>query len=95
MITGKTALVTGAGSGIGRAAALALQSAGYSVALAGRRAAELRRTAALANPTGGKMLAIPTDVSNPESARALFAGSQLCAVASDAVRSCEVFVTSV
>ena len=74
MITDKTALVTGAGSGIGRAAALALQSAGYSVALAGRRAAELRRTAALANPSGGKMLAIPTDVSNPESVRVLFAG---------------------
>jgi NAD(P)-dependent dehydrogenase (short-subunit alcohol dehydrogenase family) len=74
MITGKTALVTGAGSGIGRAAALALQSAGYSVALAGRRAAELRRTAALANPSGGKMLAVPTDVSSPDSVRALFAG---------------------
>jgi NAD(P)-dependent dehydrogenase (short-subunit alcohol dehydrogenase family) len=74
MITGKTALVTGAGSGIGRAAALALQSAGYSVALAGRRDAELRRTAALANPSGGKMLAVPTDVSSPDSVRALFAG---------------------
>jgi NAD(P)-dependent dehydrogenase (short-subunit alcohol dehydrogenase family) len=74
MITGKTALVTGAGSGIGRAAALALQSAGYSVALAGRRAAELRRTAALANPSGGTMLAVATDVSNPDSVRALFAG---------------------
>jgi NAD(P)-dependent dehydrogenase (short-subunit alcohol dehydrogenase family) len=74
MTNGKTALVTGAGSGIGRAAALALQSAGYSVALAGRRAAELGATAALANPSGGKMLAIPTDVSNPESVRVLFAG---------------------
>jgi len=68
MITGKTALVTGAGSGIGRATALALQSAGYSVALAGRRAAELERTAA-----GGTMLAVPTDVSRPDSVRALFA----------------------
>jgi len=68
MITGKTALVTGAGSGIGRATALALQSAGYSVAVAGRRAAELERTAA-----GGTMLAVPTDVSRPDSVRALFA----------------------
>jgi NAD(P)-dependent dehydrogenase (short-subunit alcohol dehydrogenase family) len=74
MTTGKTALVTGAGSGIGRAAALALQSAGYSVALAGRRVVELERTAALANPSGGKMLAVPTDVSSPDSVRALFAG---------------------
>jgi len=74
MITGKTALVTGTGSGIGRAAALALQSAGYSVALAGRRAAELGTTAALANPSGGKMLAFPTDVSSPDSVRVLFAG---------------------
>jgi NAD(P)-dependent dehydrogenase (short-subunit alcohol dehydrogenase family) len=68
---GKTAVVTGAGSGIGRAVALALQSAGYSVALAGRRAAELDRTAELAS--GGKMLAIPTDVSKPDSVRELFA----------------------
>jgi NADP-dependent 3-hydroxy acid dehydrogenase YdfG len=59
---GKFALVTGAGSGIGRAVALALQAAGYSVALAGRRAAELEATAAAAHPQGGRMLAIPTDV---------------------------------
>jgi NAD(P)-dependent dehydrogenase (short-subunit alcohol dehydrogenase family) len=69
----KIALVTGAGSGIGRAASLALQSAGYSVVLAGRRAAELEKTVALAAPTGGKMLPVPTDVSQPESVRALFA----------------------
>src|SRR5579859_7611306 len=72
MITnGKTAIVTGAGSGIGRAVALALQSVGYSVALAGRRAAELERTAELAS--GGKMLAIPTDISRPDAVRELFA----------------------
>src|SRR5579864_322492 len=70
---GKTAVVTGAGSGIGRAVALALQAQGYSVALAGRRAAELERTAELAKPSGGKMLAIPSDVSRPDSVRALFA----------------------
>jgi NAD(P)-dependent dehydrogenase (short-subunit alcohol dehydrogenase family) len=70
---GKFALVTGAGSGIGRAASLALQGAGFSVALAGRRPAELERTAALASSSGGRMLPIPADVSRPESVRALFA----------------------
>ena len=69
----KIAVVTGAGSGIGRAVALALQSAGYSVALAGRRAAELDKTVALANPSGGRMLPIPTDISQPDSVQALFA----------------------
>jgi len=70
---GKIALVTGAGSGIGRAVSLALQGAGYSVVLAGRRAAELERTAAQAKSDGGKMLAVPTDVSQPDSVQALFA----------------------
>jgi len=70
---GKIALVTGAGSGIGRAASLALHSAGYSVVLAGRRLAELEKTAALSNASGAKMLAVPTDVSLPESVNALFA----------------------
>ena len=69
----KIALVTGAGSGIGRAVSLSLQSAGYSVVLAGRRAAELEKTAALGQASQGKMLPAPTDVSNPESVRALFA----------------------
>jgi NAD(P)-dependent dehydrogenase (short-subunit alcohol dehydrogenase family) len=69
---GRIALVTGAGSGIGRAAALALQKAGYSVALAGRRAEQLEKTAAAADPSGGRMLPVPTDVSDPESVRALF-----------------------
>jgi NAD(P)-dependent dehydrogenase (short-subunit alcohol dehydrogenase family) len=73
MSNGKIALVTGAGSGIGRAASLGLQSAGFSVALAGRRAAELDKTAALASPGGGRMLAVPTDISKPESVQALFA----------------------
>ncbi len=72
MVNTKIALVTGAGSGIGRAVSLSLQSAGYSVVLAGRRVAELEKTAALAQ-AGGKMLPVPTDVSNPESVRALFA----------------------
>ncbi len=73
---GKTAVVTGAGSGVGRAVALALQSAGYSVALAGRRAVELERTATMAQPSGGKMITIPTDVGRPDSVRTLFAGIQ-------------------
>ena len=70
---GKISLVTGAGSGIGRAVSLALQSAGYSVVLAGRRAEPLERTAASASPTGGRMLPVPTDVTSPDSVRALFA----------------------
>jgi NAD(P)-dependent dehydrogenase (short-subunit alcohol dehydrogenase family) len=69
---GRVALVTGAGSGIGRAASLALHAAGYSVVLAGRRAAELERTAALAGAEGGRLLPVPADVSDPASVRALF-----------------------
>jgi NAD(P)-dependent dehydrogenase (short-subunit alcohol dehydrogenase family) len=76
MSNGRIALVTGAGSGIGRAASLGLQSAGYSVVLAGRRASELEKTAAMASPSGGKMLPVPTDIGKPESVRALFARVQ-------------------
>ncbi len=71
--TGKVALVTGAGSGIGRAAALALHAAGYAVVLAGRHAATLHETAGLATPAAGTMLVVPTDVSDPASVHALFA----------------------
>jgi len=63
-----TAVVTGAGSGVGRAVALALHGAGYSVALAGRRKDRLEETAA-----GTDMLVVPTDVGKPDSAKALFA----------------------
>jgi len=69
---GKIALVTGAGSGIGRAVSLAFQSAGYSVVLAGRRPVELEKTAALSAAGQGKMLAVPTDVSRPDSVQAAF-----------------------
>src|ERR1019366_7399253 len=72
----KIALVTGAGSGIGRAVSLALQAAGYSVVLAGRRCEELQGTAAMAAPTGGVMLPAPTDVSDPASVKALFAAAK-------------------
>jgi len=69
---GKIALVTGAGSGIGRAVSLALESAGYTLVLAGRRAQELEKTGALAT-SSSRTLAVPTDVSQPESVQALFA----------------------
>ena len=69
---GKVAFVTGAGSGIGRAVSLALQSAGYSVVLAGRRRAELEKTAALAASGVRQMLVVPTDVSQPDSVQAAF-----------------------
>ena len=69
---GRIAVVTGAGSGIGRAVSLALQNAGYSVALAGRRVEALDETAAAAITDGGRMVAVPTDVGDPRAVRALF-----------------------
>ncbi len=69
----RVSLVTGAGSGIGRAVSIALHSAGYAVVLAGRRAAELEKTAAQATQSGTRVLAVPADVSDAESVRALFA----------------------
>ena len=76
MTNGRVALVTGAGSGIGRAAALALQGAGYDVAVAGRRAEELDKTVGRAAAGGGRMLAVPSDVSQPGPVKALFARVQ-------------------
>jgi len=69
----KVAIVTGAGSGVGKAAALALLREGYAVALAGRRAEALEQVAADAGKFGGQALAVPTDVTDPSSVRALFA----------------------
>ncbi len=69
----KVAVVTGAGSGIGRAVSLALQADGYCVVLAGRRAEKLIETAGAAKPGGGEMLAVPADISQPDAVRHLFA----------------------
>ena len=68
----KVALVTGAGSGIGRHSALALAEASYAVALAGRRQDALEETAALAG-ADARMLPVPTDVGDPQAVDALFA----------------------
>ncbi len=68
---GKVAVVTGAGSGIGRAAALALLKAGWSVALAGRRHGPLQAVAD-AGGAGQRALVVPTDVAKPAEVRRLF-----------------------
>jgi NAD(P)-dependent dehydrogenase (short-subunit alcohol dehydrogenase family) len=75
-MTDKVALVTGAGSGIGRASALALHKSGFSVVLTGRRPDALDATAALAGPSGPRVLPIPADVSRPDDVRRLFAETQ-------------------
>ena len=71
----KVAMVTGAGSGIGRASALALLEAGYHVVLAGRRADALNETATLAGALGANALAVPTDATEPAAVKALFAAT--------------------
>ena len=72
---GKVAMVTGAGSGVGRGTAVALLAEGYSVALAGRREDALQETIAEAGADGARALAVPTDVSNPASVAELFAAT--------------------
>jgi len=69
----KVALVTGAGTGIGRAVALAFLQNGYRVALAGRRKEPLDQTIAAAGAAGTQALAVPTNVADPLSVSALFA----------------------
>jgi NAD(P)-dependent dehydrogenase (short-subunit alcohol dehydrogenase family) len=71
--TSRVALVTGAGSGIGRACALALHTAGYHVVLAGRRLDALNETIAQASGGATQLLAVSTDVGDPASVKALFA----------------------
>jgi NAD(P)-dependent dehydrogenase (short-subunit alcohol dehydrogenase family) len=68
----KVALVTGAGSGIGRAVALGLLEDGYSLVLAGRRQEPLDELAAVVREAGGRALAVSTDVRDPASVDALF-----------------------
>jgi NAD(P)-dependent dehydrogenase (short-subunit alcohol dehydrogenase family) len=70
--TQKIALVTGAGSGIGRAVALGLLNDGWAVVLAGRRAEPLQALAAEAEVRGQAAMAVPTDVTEPDSVQALF-----------------------
>ena len=72
MANGKVAVVTGAGSGIGRGAALALLARGYQVALAGRRLDALQETARKAGDQQGNALAVATNVADPASVAALF-----------------------
>ena len=67
----KIAIVTGAGTGIGKAAALALLKDGYCVVLAGRRPEPLDEVIALSG-AGSRALAVPTDVADPDSVKALF-----------------------
>jgi len=71
--SGKVAIVTGAGTGIGKQAALALLYEGYSVVLAGRRKERLDATIVESKSPGSRTLAVPTDIGNPASVKALFA----------------------
>ena len=70
---GKVALVTGGGSGIGKASALALAGEGFAVVVAGRRPEPLQAVVGEIEGLQGKALGVPTDVGNPDSVRALFA----------------------
>ena len=69
----RIALITGAGSGIGRATAVAMWQAGYSLVLAGRRQETLQQTLAAAAVAADRALIVPTDVSDFQAVRRLFA----------------------
>ncbi|MFZ1992301.1 MAG: SDR family oxidoreductase, partial [Alphaproteobacteria bacterium] len=77
MTTRKVALITGAGTGIGKSAALALAGDGYSIVLAGRRREPLDAAAKDVVAKGAETLVVPTDVGNPESVAALFAQTKV------------------
>jgi len=72
-MTAKIALVTGAGTGVGKAVAVALAKAGYNLVLAGRRPEPLAEVAGLVNAAGTQALAVPTDITKRDSILALFA----------------------
>lgn len=72
----KVAIITGAGSGVGRAVAIAFLKDGYRTVLAGRRGDALEETIALSGAPAGQALAVPTDVTKPESVKALFAATK-------------------
>ena len=72
-MTAKIALVTGAGTGVGKAVAVALAKAGYNLVLAGRRPEPLAEVAGLVNGAGTQALAVPTDITKRDSILALFA----------------------
>ena len=69
----KVALVTGGGSGIGKAVALALAGEGYAVVVAGRREEPLQATVEEGSKLGARVLSVPTDVGDPQSVKVLFA----------------------
>src|SRR5207244_861569 len=71
----KTAIVTGAGSGVGRAVALRMAAEGWSVAVVGRTAAALDETRRLAGPNAGRLFPVPCDVGDPAAAEAAVAAS--------------------
>lgn len=74
--SGKVAIVTGAGSGIGKQTTLAFLRDGYSVALAGRREDPLKETVEEAGVEGPRTLVVPTDVSDPSSVQTLFSKTE-------------------
>ena len=76
--TRRVAVITGAGSGIGRAVARTLQKNQFNVVLSGRRTAELEKTAAECDPLGGTMRVAPVDVCDSKSVAQLFFRSAGC-----------------